>query len=202
MDASDWDARYAGREPVWSRGPNVFVERIASGVEPGRALDLAAGEGRNALWLASRGWTVEAVDFSGEAIERGRAWAAETGAHGVRWVVADVLAHPVEARGYDLVLLSYLHLPRPEQLAVTRKAASAVAPGGMLVIVGHDPTNLTDGHGGPQEPEVLHGPEDYTAFLDATGLEVDRAEHVTREVETEDGTATAIDALVVARRPV
>jgi SAM-dependent methyltransferase len=201
VDASDWDERYAGREPVWSRGPNVFVERITSDLEPGHALDLAAGEGRNALWLASRGWTVEAVDFSREAIERGRAWAAETDVHGVRWVVADVLAHPVEARGYDLVLLSYLHLPRPEQLTVTRKAASAVAPGGMLLIVGHDPTNLTDGHGGPQEPEVLHGPEDYTAFLDATGLEVERAEHVTREVETEDGTATAIDALVVARRP-
>lgn len=202
MDASDWDERYAGREPVWSRGPNVFVERITGDLEPGHALDLAAGEGRNALWLASRGWTVEAVDFSREAIERGRAWAAETDVQGVRWVVADVLAHPVEARGYDLVLLSYLHLPRPEQLTVTRKAASAVAPGGMLLIVGHDPTNLTDGHGGPQEPEVLHGPEDYTAFLDATGLEVERAEHVTREVETDDGTATAIDALVVARRPV
>lgn len=201
MDASDWDERYAGREPVWSRGPNVFVERIVSGLAPGRALDLAAGEGRNALWLAERGWQVDAVDFSSEATGRGQAWAAESGVEGVRWTVADVLVHPVEARAYDLVLLSYLHLPRSEQLAVTRKAASAVAPGGILLVVGHDPTNLTDGHGGPQEPEVLHGPEDYTAFLDTTGLEVERAEHVTREVETEDGTATAIDALVVARRP-
>lgn len=201
MDARAWDERYAGREPVWSRGPNASVAQVAGDLAPGHALDLACGEGRNALWLAERGWTVEAVDFSPLAIERGRSWADETGVTGVRWVVADVLRHPVTPRGADLVLLSYLHLPAREQLEVARKAASAVAPGGTLLVVGHDPSNLDDGHGGPQDPEVLHSGDDYSRFLAGTGLEVRTAGPIDRGVETEDGVVTAIDVLVVATRP-
>lgn len=201
MDADAWDERYAGRDAVWSRGPNATVERIARGLAAGRALDLACGEGRNALWLAEHGWTVEAVDFSRLAIERARAWADERGTSGVRWVVADVLRHPVLPRAADLVLLSYLHLPADEQLAVARKAASAVAPGGTLLVVGHDPTNLTSGYGGPQDVDVLHGPDDYERYLTGTGLEVTTAERIDRHVDTEDGRRTAIDALVVAQRP-
>ncbi|MEL0282956.1 MAG: SAM-dependent methyltransferase, partial [Ilumatobacter sp.] len=62
MDAAGWDERYAGTDLVWSAGPNVFIEEICAGLEPGSALDLAAGEGRNAVWLAERGWDVTAVD--------------------------------------------------------------------------------------------------------------------------------------------
>jgi len=64
MEAADWDARYAATDLVWSAAPNVWVEELVSGMPPGRALDIAAGEGRNALWLVEQGWEVEAVDFS------------------------------------------------------------------------------------------------------------------------------------------
>jgi SAM-dependent methyltransferase len=201
VDAAGWDDRYTGREPVWSRGPNATVAAIAGELPAGRALDLACGEGRNALWLAESGWTVEAVDFSEVAIERGREWADESGISGIRWVVADLLEHPVAPRSADLVLLSYLHLPAAEQQTATRKAAAAVAPGGTLLVIGHDPTNLADGYGGPQEPSVLHGADDYARFLAGSGLAVARAERIDREVETDDGVETAIDVLVVATRP-
>ncbi len=76
MDAAGWNERYAGTDLVWSAGPNAFVEQICSSLTPGTALDLAAGEGRNALWLAELGWEVTAVDFSSVGLEKARRAAA------------------------------------------------------------------------------------------------------------------------------
>ena len=94
MDARAWDERYAASELVWSATPNQFVAAELADLDPGRALDLAAGEGRNALWLADRGWQVTAVDFSQVALDKGRALQARH-EHGsdlqVDWVRADAL---------------------------------------------------------------------------------------------------------------
>ncbi|MFL6133228.1 MAG: class I SAM-dependent methyltransferase, partial [Nocardioidaceae bacterium] len=73
MDARAWDERYAASELIWSATPNRFVEAELTSLPPGRAVDLAAGEGRNALWLADRGWHVTAVDFSLAGLDKGRA---------------------------------------------------------------------------------------------------------------------------------
>src|SRR5690606_9077745 len=91
MDSKAWDERYRATGLVWGAGPNRFVVEQTEGLAPGRALDLAAGEGRNAVWLAERGWRVTAVDFSPVAVERGRRIAAERGAD-VEWAAADVRA--------------------------------------------------------------------------------------------------------------
>ena len=90
MDADGWDERYR-KGQVWTTEPNAcFAETVRSlGVSPGRALDLACGEGRNAVWLAEKGWQVAAVDFSEAGIDRGRRWADEKGCE-VAWVVADL----------------------------------------------------------------------------------------------------------------
>ncbi|MFC7739793.1 class I SAM-dependent methyltransferase [Nocardiopsis composta] len=92
MDSKAWDERYRATGLVWGAGPNRFVVEQTEGLAPGRALDLAAGEGRNAVWLAERGWRVTAVDFSPVAVERGRRIAAERGAD-VEWAAADVRAY-------------------------------------------------------------------------------------------------------------
>ena len=73
MDAKDWDERYAATELVWSAEPNRFVAELVSPLTPGTAVDIAAGEGRNAIWLAQQGWTVTATDYSSVAVERMRA---------------------------------------------------------------------------------------------------------------------------------
>ena len=86
MDAARWDERYAATDLLWSAEPNRFVAENLADLPPGRALDLAAGEGRNAIWLARRGWDVTAADFSQVALDRGRRIAGETT---VRWVCAD-----------------------------------------------------------------------------------------------------------------
>lgn len=194
-----WDARYAATESLWTFEPNRFLVRETEGLAPGRALDLACGEGRNALWLAARGWQVTAVDFSAVALDRGRERADRDGLT-VDWVEGDVLEWVPPERGFDLVAILYLHLRDAQLRPVLGRAADAVAPAGTLLVVAHDATNITDGHGGPQDPALLYTPADVTAAID--GLEVELAERVQRPVSTPSGERTAIDALVRAVRPV
>lgn len=205
MDSTAWDERYAASELVWSAGPNVWVETLTAELPPGRALDLAAGEGRNALWLASRGWTVTAVDFSGVALDRANQLAAQRlddGGQRLTTVTADVVTWRPQPRSFDLVLVVYLHLPPEERVAVLEGAADAVAPGGTLLVVGHDLANLEGGVGGPQDPTVLCRPEDVVADVTPAGLDIQRADTVRRPVMQDDGTTRdALDLLVLATRP-
>jgi SAM-dependent methyltransferase len=196
VDVQGWNRRYAEKELVWSAGPNRFLAAEAADLEPGRALDLACGEGRNALWLAGRGWRVTAVDFSDVAVDKGRRIAAQRGVD-VDFVVADLADYDPGEAAFELVIVFYLQLPAGELAAVLRRAARAVAPGGTFLLVGHDLRNLEDGWGGPRDPSVLTTPEDVVASLG--GLEIVRAEPVERPVE--DAGAVAIDALVRATAP-
>jgi len=199
MDAEAWDARYSGGELVWGAEPNRFVAEELADLPAGRALDVACGEGRNAIWLATRGWQATGVDFSAAGLGRARELAEQAGvADRVEWVRSDVVAEPLPAGPYDVVVLAYVQLPTEQRRPVVRAAAGALAPGGVMLVVAHDPTNLTEGVGGPQDPTVLYGPAELVEDLDGLdGLEVERAERVRREL---DGGAAAVDALVRVRR--
>lgn len=186
MDASEWDRRYSGTELVWGAEPNRFVAELAGPLRPGKALDLACGEGRNAVWLAARGWTVVAADFSTAALERGRGLAAQAGVP-VGWRQEDVLVWRLPAA--DLVLLCYVHLSPPQRWQLLAAAAAAVRPGGALILVGHDRRNLREGTGGPQDEQLLWCPDD----LSGTGLRVRQAGTRPRQV----GEATAWDTVAL-----
>jgi SAM-dependent methyltransferase len=153
--------------------------------------------GRNAIWLAERGWRVTGVDYSEVALAEARRRAAERGVQ-VDWVLADVTEWTPPAEAFDLVAVLYLQLPAHERRLVLERAAASLAQGGRIVVLGHDLSNLTEGWGGPSTPEVLFTPQDVAAEL--AGLAVERAERVVRRVEDEDGVHEAIDALVRARR--
>lgn len=200
MDSQQWDERYAATGFVWTTGPNQFVAAELAGLPPGRAIDLAAGEGRNTVWLAERGWRVTAVDFSRVGLDKGRALSAARGVPDslVDWVVADLCDYQPEPGGYDLALIAYFQVGAKVRASVLRRAAAALAPGGTVLIVAHDLTNLTEGTGGPQDPEVLYTPEAVRAELN--GLRILRAERVHRTVDREHGPATAVDTLVRAVR--
>jgi SAM-dependent methyltransferase len=201
MKADDWNRRYADKELLWTAQPNRFLVAETESLPPGRALDLACGEGRNAVWLAERGWLVLGVDFSDVAIGKAHELAAARGvAAATGWLVADLTAYQPEPGAYDLVILFYFQVPTPERRAIVRKAAAALAPGGTFLLVGHDLRNLESGYGGPKGADVLYLPEDVAADLDGTGLELERADAVDRPVETPEGERIAIDALVRARR--
>lgn len=165
MSSREWDQRYAGAELVWTAQPNRFVVDELQPLPPGRALDLGTGEGRNAIWLAGRGWQVTAVDFSAVGLDKGRRLAE---AHGlaIDWVRADLRDYQPEEGSFHLVLVAYLQLREAELDGVLRRAAAALAPGGVLLVVGHDLTNLTEGTGGPPDPAVLYTPESITRALE------------------------------------
>ena len=200
VDSAEWDRRYGGRELVWTSEPNRFLVREAEGLVPGTARDLASGEGRNAVWLAERGWKVTGVDFSAVGLEKGARLAAAREVD-VEWVLADLLDYRPEAEAFELVIVFYLQVPGEQRTTILRGAAEAVAPGGTLVLVAHDSDNLAHGHGGPRDPAVLYTAEDVTRDLEGSGLRIERAERVERPVDTPDGPRIALDALVRASRP-
>ena len=202
MDARAWNERYAASELVWSREPNQFVAAELADLKPGTAVDLGAGEGRNAIWLASRGWSATAVDFSQVALDKGARLAEDLD---VTWVCADATRwQPPEP--VDLVVMAYFQVPAEDRRRAVRGAYTMLRHGGTLLLVAHDSTNIVEGTGGPQDPSVLMTAEDVLADLDGLEVEVVRAERVAREVSAADGHGgeerrTAWDCLVrVVRR--
>jgi SAM-dependent methyltransferase len=200
MDAAEWDERYRSAELVWGSEPNLFVRQQCEGLAVGEGLDLACGEGRNALWLARRGWTVTGVDYSAAAIERAESLTAREPAEvadRLTWRVADITLELPPPSSVDLVLISYLHLAPVDQEAVFASASAAVRPRGHLVVVGHDLRNIAEGVGGPQDASRLHTPERVATVAAAAGLTVELAETVERPTSA----GVALDTLVRARRP-
>jgi SAM-dependent methyltransferase len=195
-DAQLWDERYTSADRLWSAGPNRWVEQELAELPPGDALDLACGEGRNAVWLAERGWRVTAVDFSRVALDRGRVAADQRGLS-VDWVEADLMTWRPEAQSADLVLLCYLQLTAPAMSRVLDVAGAALVPGGTLLLVGHDVRNIAEGTGGPQDSSVLYSAHEIADVL-GRQLTVLRAETVRRPVA--GASRDALDALVRATR--
>jgi len=191
VDAAEWDERYRSHEHLWSVTPNLFVADRLGGAPPGRGLDLAAGEGRNAIWLASLGWEMTAVDFSEVAINKGKAQSDD-----VEFLIADVRTWETE-QSFDLVLIAYLHLDSGDYETIVRRARDWLAPGGELFLIGHDVSNITDGWGGPQYPELLWDVSEVLGWLD--GLVIVEAVVVNRPVDTDEGRKYARDTLVRAR---
>ena len=190
MDRQQWNERYAAKPLLWAVDPSPFLSGELGDRPAGRALDLGAGEGRTTLWLAERGWNVTAVDFSDVAIDRGRQRVEAVGLPGaVEWVCADLVEYDPTGGFYDLILFLFIHLPAPDRRRLLRSAAAALAPGGMVLVVGYDTTHVGQ-EGGPQDPAVRFGPEDIVADLE--GLRIERAERL--------AVGDAIDAVVRAVR--
>jgi SAM-dependent methyltransferase len=197
VQREEWDRRYADSGFLWTAKPNRFVVQELGDLPPGRALDLACGEGRNAVWLAERGWHVTAVDFSPVGLNKARRLAGARGVT-VDWVLANVLDYEPNADTYQLALIAYLQIAPEERAAVLLKACSALVSGGQILVVGHDLTNLNEGVGGPQDPTLLYSPDAIAAEL--PGLSVWKAERVRRPVDVDGRMRDAIDTLVRASR--
>lgn len=195
MDRHAWNDRYTDTDLVWSADPNQFVAEHAGPLPPGRALDVACGEGRNALWLAEQGWDVVGVDFSDVAIDKARRIAGTRGVE-VDWRVGDVTDPGVVEDTFDLIVVAYLHLPEPDLAGVLGHLSSRLRPAGTLLVVGHHVDNLDRGYGGPPDRSLLHHPDVIAGMV--TELDIDAGE-VQRTVTTDYGDRTAIDSLVVAR---
>lgn len=169
FDEAFWDRRYGSADQIWSGRPNPQLVADLAGLTPGRALDVGAGEGADAIWLAERGWTVTAVDISSVALERGRAQAATLGtglADRIDWVRTDVLESDLPAGPFDLVTLQFMHFGREARTALFRRCIEAVAPGGTLQIVAHHPLDMESPVGRPKMPDFFYTADEIAALLD------------------------------------
>ena len=205
-----WDERYPGeRRRGWDErhrsgdfegeGPNPTLVSGTAGLFPGTALELAAGSGTNAVWLAGQGWRTTAVDWSPVGLANGRAKAQAAGVE-VEWLERDLFAWSPPVRSFDLVVIVYLHLPPEERGPVYAAAAAAVAPGGRLLVIGHDRLNATEGEGGPPDTVRLFTADEIAHELLAVDptLVVELSEVVRRVPPP--GRAP-IDSLLVLHRP-
>ena len=191
MDSTAWNDRYRAADRLWSAEPNLFVTDRLGKATPGNGLDLAAGDGRNSIFLTELGWKMTAVDFSDVAISLGESLSSD-----VSFEVADVTTYE-PSTSFDLVLIAYLHLPAVVMASVVERSIRWLADGGEMFMIGHDRTNIEDGHGGPQVPEILWDVDEMTAMLD--GATVVEAQRVRRPVETDEGSVYALDTLVRAK---
>jgi SAM-dependent methyltransferase len=216
VDENFWNARYAAAENVWSLTPNQFVvEHLSSLIEAkpaGKMLDLAGGEGRNALWFAMRGWQAEVIDFSSIALEKfaaraAAAEAAEVEAGGKAGLasrcfgtVADA-TNPWQAKlaPADLLLVAYLQLEAAPLADAISAAVSQLAPDATVFIVNHALENLTRGAGGPQDGRYLQTIEQFEALAGANRLKIETLKLVERQFLAGEETKTAVDVILKGR---
>ncbi len=149
-----WDRRYA--ENPWPSEPDHDLVDLVSPLQPGKALDLGCGPGRNSIWLAQRGWDVTGVDASAVGLAQASERASDAGVS-VRTVLADLLSYRPEAEEFDLVVVANIHLLEPERTLLFSTAAEALRAGGHLFVVGHHLDDL--GRTGPPDPDRLYTTE-------------------------------------------
>lgn len=162
--AESWDARYGEVAQRWSGHANSALVAAVSDLTPGTVLEVGCGEGADAIWLARRGWDVTALDISEVAVTRARAAAGDLP---ITWVVADLAGDP-PAGVFDLVSLQYPALRKGSDDAVVGAILNAVAPGGRLLVVGHDVAAVRAHHRMPAglDPDDYVLPDDIALRLD------------------------------------
>ena len=204
FDEASWEERYGASDRVWSGNPNPQLVAEVADLAPGTALDIGSGEGADAIWLASRGWRVTAVDFATTALRRGAAHAEAEGAEiaaRIEWLHADLRVWTPPEAGFDLVSAQYMHLPPAERRDLFARLAEAVAPGGTLLVVGHDITDLETGAHRPDMPEMFFTADEVARSLVDEHWEVVTAEARPRHGHEHEGThITVHDAVLTARR--
>ena len=196
MGAEFWDARYGEQDALWSGRANPHLVSEAGKLAPGTALEVGAGEGGDALWLADNGWEVTAIDISQVALDRARAHAD---GRAIDWQQADVLDWTPPAAGFDLVNAHYFHLREPNRARAMATLAAAVAVGGTFLFVGHAPGHMEHG---PHE-DMLQTPQQVVAGIVAAGGEWEAIAAETRTrpaVDHPSGQTELTDAVVVLRR--
>jgi thioredoxin reductase/SAM-dependent methyltransferase len=204
-DRAWWEERYRTAQHLWSGRVNDVLVEEAADLPPGRALDAGAGEGGDAVWLAERGWQVTALDLSQVAIDRGAQAAAERGlADRITWRQADLSVDLPEQAAYDLVTAAFLHPPADVREKVIAGLAGAVAPGGTLLLVNHDPSDLALGIRTDARPEYFATAQQLADLLDPAEWEVQVAEarpRAARGHEDDGGHVHHVaDAVLRARR--
>lgn len=203
-DEQSFEEMYRSTDALWSGRPNAQLVAEAADLPPGTALDIGCGEGADAVWLAARGWRVTAVDFAATALQRAAAHATAAGedvAARIEWVRADVTRWVPEPGAFDLVSAQFMHLLPDARRALFARLADAVRPGGQLLLVGHDFSDIAAGANRPHEPERFFTADEVAGALDPSAWEVLVADARPRPAHQHEGKHIEVhDAVVRARK--
>jgi SAM-dependent methyltransferase len=156
MNTNHWNERYAGTDRLFTDRPDETLVELASGLPPGRAIDVGAGEGRNSLWLARKGWSVTAIDVSEIALTRLADLARDEHLL-IMTEVVDMNEFLERGERFDLVVIANMHAEPGERSKLFTQASNSLAPGGHLFLVGHHVSSL--GKAGPSQPKRLYTEE-------------------------------------------
>ncbi|PYE20744.1 methyltransferase family protein [Williamsia limnetica] len=200
FDANFWDERYGSTDRVWSGKPTALLQSEVGALTAGDAVELGCGEGADAVWLARQGWQVDAVDFSAVALSRVAEFASHAGpevAARIRTIEADLFDWEPREHHYDLVCAQYLHVPSELRSRLVRRASAAVRPGGHLLWIGHDRSDLQTGVARPGHPDLYFTAEEILACVDSTDWSVQTNRVIARDgVDRAGAPATVHDVVV------
>jgi ubiquinone/menaquinone biosynthesis C-methylase UbiE len=202
MDNSSWVKKYDTDAYVYTTDVNQFVVELCGNLTPGTAIDVAGGEGRNAVWLAEQGWTVEVIDFAPNALAKARKLAEERGvAQRVITTEASALDFASQLAPVDLAVVAYLHIYSHQFAQAMETTVTAVKPGGYVMGVWHALENLQHNSHGPQNPDSLPSVESLATLCRDLGLEVLTLENRDGKVRTDDGPKPSVTVVLLARKP-
>ncbi|OGU09240.1 MAG: SAM-dependent methyltransferase [Geobacteraceae bacterium GWC2_58_44] len=176
----DWDERYSEPGFTYGTAPNEFLASVAGRIPRGRILSLAEGEGRNAVYLASLGYRVTAVDGSAVGLAKALALARERGV-AITAIPADLAAFAIEWEQWEGIVACYCHLPSALRSRIHQAAVRGLKPGGVFVLEAFSEEQLAYGTGGPKSPDMLMSLDGLKREL--AGLELVHAVQIEREVQ-------------------
>jgi hypothetical protein len=204
MDSNYWDEKYSTEEFIYTKVVNRFVAELCGKIPAfgnKRAIELAGGEGRNAVWLAQQGWHIEDIDFSQKALDKYLAFAEEEGvAERCTATCADATLFEPQVSPVELAVIGYLQIPEEQLEIATRRIAGYVSQGGYLMGVWHSRDNLAGGFGGPRDPDVLPNVATISKALEGTGLEIEILENREGQIQTKEGLKPSTTLVLLAKR--
>ena len=194
-----WDERYQGDDYVYGTEPNDFLRAQVDRLPPGRILCLAEGEGRNAVFLAERGFTVTAIDQSGVGLQKARRLAEGRGVT-IDTIVADLADYDIEPGAWDGIVSIFAHMPQAARQHLHGEVVTGLRPGGVFILEAYRPEQLEYRTGGPPMVELMMDLESLRAELE--GLDFEFAEETVRDIQEgplHQGLGAVVQ--VLARRP-
>lgn len=203
MDPTSWIKKYETDAYVYTKDVNQFVVELTGELKPGTAIDLAGGEGRNAVWLAERGWRVENIDFAQNALDKCNRLVAEREVSGsVVTTCASALEFESRLAPVDLVVVAYLHIYSNQFAVAMQNAVNALKPGGTLMGVWHALENIQHNSHGPQNPDTLPSVNSLTKLCGDLGMRIEICENRDGFVRTDDGPKPSVTVILLATKPI
>lgn len=201
MSQAFWDDKFSTEEYIYTKEVNRFVKEHLANLTPGKMIDLAGGEGRNAVFFAEKGWQVENIDFSKVALEKFLRFATERNVSERAIAThSDATAFVSSLAPVDLGLIAYLQIAMVDLEKAITNLVEQIKPGGVFFGVWHARENLKDGFGGPQNPDVLPTVEIMRDILQAQPVEIEVLTNRDGQVQTREGLRPSITLTVLAKR--